>query len=99
MLARLGFEEFVDLLMACVCSVQYRVPYNDQETESLYLSGVFVKEIPANQRPYRYTSGPYETRQEHNAMLSRTLCYLMGFGFVVRKPSSALLARTKKQVK
>jgi hypothetical protein len=55
MLARLGFEEFVDLLMACVCSVQYRVPYNDQETESLYLAGVFVKEIPANQRPYRYS--------------------------------------------
>jgi hypothetical protein len=34
MLIRLGFDRgFVDLLMACVNSVKYRVRYNDQETE------------------------------------------------------------------
>jgi hypothetical protein len=34
MLTRLGFDRgFVDLLLACVSSVKYRVRYNDQETE------------------------------------------------------------------
>jgi hypothetical protein len=34
MMLRLGFQkDFVDLLMACVCSVRYKVGYNDQETE------------------------------------------------------------------
>jgi hypothetical protein len=34
MMARLGFHmEFVDLLMACVRSVKYKVRFNDQETK------------------------------------------------------------------
>ena len=34
MLCRLGFHvEFVDLIMACVRSVHYKVRYNDQETD------------------------------------------------------------------
>jgi hypothetical protein len=33
MLTRLGFQsEFVDLIMACVRSVKYKVRYNDHET-------------------------------------------------------------------
>jgi hypothetical protein len=34
MLVRLGFDrEFLDLLLACVRSVKYKVRYNDQETD------------------------------------------------------------------
>jgi hypothetical protein len=34
MMVRLGFHmEFVDLLMACVRSVKYKVRFNDQETK------------------------------------------------------------------
>ena len=34
MLSRLGFHgDFIDLLMACVSSVKYRVRFNDQETD------------------------------------------------------------------
>jgi hypothetical protein len=34
MLIKLGFHmEFVELLMACVRSVKYKIRYNDQETE------------------------------------------------------------------
>jgi hypothetical protein len=34
MMPRLGFQkEFVDLLMACISSVKYKVWYNDQETD------------------------------------------------------------------
>ena len=34
MLSRVGFRgDFIDLLMACVSSVKYRVRFNDQETD------------------------------------------------------------------
>jgi hypothetical protein len=44
MMIQLGFQtDFVDLLMACVSSVSYKVRFNDQESEGFIPTRDFVK--------------------------------------------------------